>query len=137
MIRITKALKKENLDREWDKMNIPHYGREIKWQENKFRYKAVENGEIVGMVSGKYESGVLYIGNLITTQSARGRGVGTMLVNKAEEFGKKHGAHLIWLVTGKKWSENTFYQKLGFEIQGQLPDFYYHTDFVIYTKPIK
>jgi ribosomal protein S18 acetylase RimI-like enzyme len=137
MIEIAKALKKENLDIEWERVNIPHYGKEIHWTDKKFRFKAVEDGELVGTVCGKFESGVVYIAALITKEGARGKGVGTMLIQKAEEFGKKHGAHKTWLVTGKNWPANTFYKKLGFEQIGSLPDFYFHTDFVIYARPIK
>lgn len=56
---------------------------------------------------------------------------------KVEEFGKKLGAHKIWLITGKNWSENAFYKKLGFKLIGNLSDFYFHKNFVIYTRPIK
>lgn len=137
MVKIIKALKKENLDEEWNRLNISHYGKEVMWTDRKFRFKAVEDGELLGTVSGKFESGVVYIAALITKESARGKGVGTMLLQKAEEFGKKLGAHKTWLVTGKSWRANTFYKKLGFENIGSLPDFYFHTDFVIYARPIK
>jgi len=137
VIKITKATDREDLQKEWNKMNLAHYGKDIKWTEKKFRFKAVENGEIVGTVSGKYESGVVYISSLITHEDYRGQGIGTMLVQKVQEFGKKNGAHLMWLNTGKEWSENSFYQKLGFKLIADLPDFYFHTDFVIYTREIK
>lgn len=137
MIIISKATNKEALDEEWHLLDNTHYGKRIEWIEKKFRFKAVENGKLVGTIDGKYESGVVFIGALITAKSVRGRGIGTMLIKKAEKFGKKFGAHKTWLVTGKNWSENTFYKKLGFELIGNLPDFYFHKDFVIYTRPIK
>ena len=52
----------------------------------------------------------------------------------AEEFGKKLGAHKIWLITGKDWSENNFYQKLGFKKGGILPKHNFKKDYVIYSK---
>jgi ribosomal protein S18 acetylase RimI-like enzyme len=110
---------------------------EVVWKEKHYRFKAVENGKIVGTIEGKCESGIVYISALITAKDSRGKGVGTMLIKKAEEFGRKMGAHRTWLVTGKDWSENAFYKKLGFELIGNLPDFYFHTDFVIYTRLIK
>ena len=96
-----------------------------------------KEGKTVGLVSGKLEAGVVYIGMIVTVESARGKGVGRMLVGKTEQFGKRHGAHKMWLITGKDWPENVFYLKTGFKIEGVLPDHHYHTDFVIYTKPIK
>jgi len=137
MIKISKASDKEALNKEWHLLDIPHYGKRIDWFEKKYRFKAVENGKLIGTIEGKYEPGVVFISALITAARARGKGVGTMLIKKAEAFGEKFGAHRTWLVTGKDWSENAFYKKLGFKIIGYLPDFYLHKDFVIYTRPIK
>ncbi|MFH0749501.1 MAG: GNAT family N-acetyltransferase [Candidatus Gottesmanbacteria bacterium] len=137
MITITKATEKDVLLEEWHQVDKPHYGKSVEWNEKKFRFKATEDGTLIGTVGGKHESGVIYIDALMTAKNARGRGVGTKLIEKAEKFGKKLGAHRTWLVTGKDWSENTFYKKLGFELIGNLPDFYFHKDFVIYTRRIK
>lgn len=137
MIKISRATNKEALYEEWRLLDKIHYGKTIEWKEKKFRFKAVENGKLIGSIDGKYESSIVYIGALIVVESERGRGIGTMLIKKAEEFGKKFGAHRTWLVTGKDWAENTFYLKLGFKLIGNLPDLYFHKDFVIYTRPIK
>ena len=137
MIKISKAAKKDALIEEWHIVDNAHYGKRIEWNEKKFRFKAVENGKLIGTIDGKHESGVVYIGTLIVVEKARGRGVGTMLIKKAEEFGKKFGAHRIWLITGNDWLENIFYKKLGFKLIGNLPDFHFHKDFVIYTRQIK
>lgn len=140
MIKIKRTSSKNTKkwsEKEWHKVDIAHYGRQVDWNEQKFRFKAEENGEILGLISGKHESGVIYIGTVITKDSARGKGVGTMLMKKAEEFGKKYNAYTMWLITGKKWSENSFYKKMGFKQIGTLPDFHFHEDFVIYIKTIK
>lgn len=136
MIKILKALKKDSLEAEWRHMDISHYGRKIHWCEKKFRFKAVEKGKLVGYIDGEYQPGIVYVETLITVEKARGKGIGTKLINKAEGFGKKYGAHKVWLITGEDWSENKFYQKLGFRLIGNLPDFYFHKDFVIYEKLI-
>ncbi len=137
MIKISKATKKEALIDEWHLLDNLHYGKRVDWKEKKFRFKAVEDGKLIGTIGGKHESGVIYIGALITAKSVRGRGIGTTLILKAEEFGRELGAHRTWLVTGKEWSENIFYKKLGFKLIGNLPDFFFHKDFVIYTRLIK
>lgn len=137
MIKISKATSKDSLLHEWYRVNVPHYGKSIEWNEKKFRFKAVNDGKLVGTIDGKYESGVIYIGSLITAESDRGKGIGTLLIKKAEEFGRKLGAHRTWLITGKDWAENAFYKKLGFEQIGNLPDFHFHKDFVVYTRLIK
>ena len=140
MIKISKASKKDifgwNMD-EWHRVDVAHYGADAVWNEIKFKFKATEDGKLLGYILGRHEAGVIYIESIITSEAAREKGIGTLLINKAVEFGKKLGAHKIWLITGKNWSENAFYQKLGFQKAGDLPDFHYHTDFVIYTKAIK
>lgn len=123
--------------KEWHKLDKPHYGHHVEWNEKKFRFVAEENGKIVGVITGKHESGMLYISSIITGEKARGKGIGTMLINKAEKFGRKIGAHAMWLMTGSDWSENLFYKKLGFKLTARLPNFHFHKDFVIYTRPIK
>jgi ribosomal protein S18 acetylase RimI-like enzyme len=137
MIKISKATNKDSLDKEWELIDLSHYGKKIKWNEKKFSFKATENKKTIGLISGKYSSGVVYVSTIITAESARGKGVGTILVNKVEEFGKKFDAHKIWLITGKEWSENIFYKKVGFKKIGEISDFYYHKDFVVYSKSIK
>lgn len=137
MIDISKATKKETLPGEWHSCDLVHYGKKIEWQEKEFRFKALRDQEIIGTIDGRFESGVIFISSLIVAASARGQGVGTNLVKKAEEFGKKLGAHRTWLVTGVDWAENSFYQKLGFEKIASLPDLYFHHDFVIYSRLIK
>lgn len=137
MVKIYKANKSDNLEAEWDRLNIAHYGKEIHWQEKKYRFKAVEDDELVGTIEGKLEGDILYIAALMIKENTRGKGIGTSLIKQAEAFGKKHGARKTWLLTGKGWPANTFYTKLGFEVSGYLPDFFFQTDFVIYTREIK
>ena len=137
MIKISKATKKEALNKDWQIFTRLHYGPDAVWQEKPFRFKAVEDGRLLGTIEGRYEPGVLYIAALMVKESARGQGIGTMLIKRAEEFGKKLGAHRSLLFAGKDWSNRAFYDKLGFKIIGTLPDFYFHKDFVIYTRPIK
>ena len=137
MIKISKATSKEALNEDWQTFTHLHYGPETKWVEKNYRFKAVEDGKIIGTIEGKYEPGVIYIAALMVTDDARGKGIGTMLINKAEEFGKKLGAHRTWLSTGVDWSNRAFYEKLKFKVIANLPDFYFHKNFVIYTRPIK
>ena len=61
MIKISKAAKKESLIDEWHLVDMPHYGKRVEWNQKRFRFKAVENGKLVGTIDGKYESGVIFI----------------------------------------------------------------------------
>lgn len=140
MIKISKATKESTTewsDKEWHKVNFSHYGKGVEWGNEEFRFQATEDEKLVGLISGKVESGVVYINQVIVAEDAREKGIGTMLINKVEKFGKENGAHKIWLITGENWSEVEFYKKLGFKIEATLPDHHFHEDFVAFSKSIK
>jgi GNAT superfamily N-acetyltransferase len=140
MIKIARASWKNTKDwslAAWHKADASHYGHPVEYNDKDFRFKATEEGKIVGLIYGSYISGMIYIEGVITDEKERGKGIGKMLIEKVEEFGRKLGAHKTWLMTGEKWPENAFYQKLGFEQIARLPDFNHHQDFVIYTREIK
>lgn len=60
-----------------------------------------------------------------------------MLVKRIEKFGKKFGDHKIWLITGKHYAENEFFEKLGFIKEALIPDLFFNRDFIVYTKGIE
>lgn len=122
---------------EWHGVDMEHYGKPVDWNEKEFVFKAEENGKIVGTITGKQESGILYIGGLIVAKSERGKGVGKKLLEKAEEFGKKEGAHKANLSTGKNWDATKFYEALGYKQVAILLNHHFHKDFVIYEKLLK
>ncbi len=137
MFKISKASHKETdpfNEVTWHAEDIAHYGHPVEWQEKDFRFKAEESGKIIGTISGKHESGVLYIGAIIVDETARNKGVGRALIARVEQFGKKLGAHKIWLTTGKDWKAGKFYEKIGFGKTADLANHHFHHDFVIYTK---
>lgn len=140
MITISKStraeIKKFN-DYEWIDADIKYYGKAEHWVTKNFVFKAEENGVIVGNIYGKFASGVLYIDDLMVAKEKRGLGIGKMLMEKAEEFGRSLGGHRVWLITGKTWDVRGFYESLGYEKTGDLADHFKHTDFVIYEKLLK
>ena len=127
---------KEFSIREWHGVNEEHYGRDVEWNFKEFVFKAMENGTVVGMISGKHESGVLYTEDIIVGKEKRHTGIGKALMKAAEEFGKSQGAHKAYLLTGKTWKATKFYESLRYEQCGDLPDHHFHTDFVAYSKKL-
>lgn len=127
---------KEFSIREWHDVDMEHYGRTVEWNLKEFVFKATENGTVVGMISGKHESGVLYIEDIIVGKEKRHTGIGKALMKAAQEFGKSQGAHKAYLLTGKTWGAAKFYESLGYEKCGDLPDHHFHTDFVAYSKKL-
>jgi ribosomal protein S18 acetylase RimI-like enzyme len=140
MITIEKSSKTEIKPfnaKEWVATNVKHYGKPDNWIEEEFVFKAVEDGEIVGTIYGEFAAGVLYIDDIVVAKDKRGSGIGRMLMEKAEEFGRTLKAHKSYLITWEDGAVTGFYEKLGYKKTGDFVNHYYHTDFVIYEKFFK
>lgn len=137
MVNIQKATREEvgpfNI-KEWHNVDIEHYGKPVEWDEEKFIYKAVENGNIVGTVAGSHESGVVYVDGLLVAKNKKRMGIGRELMGVVEEFGKLHKAHKIHLITGKDWDSEKFYTAIGFSKIAVLPKHHFRRDFIVYEK---
>lgn len=119
----SKALEKFS-EHEWAQADLEHYGKPIPrsvWKEKKLILKAVIGREIVGVLAGKLEAGVFYIGNLLVSHKHRGKGIGKQLIQKAEEWAQRNKAHKIHLVTGEGWDAVRFYESLGYRVRARLP----------------
>ena len=137
MIKIVISNEKEVNDfgaKSWKALDKEHFGREFNWEEKEYFYKAVDSGKMIGMICGKYESNSLWIDNLIVDLSRRGGGIGSMLLNKALEFGKSNNAKSAWLITGKGWDSVKFWQVNNFKIIGVLKKYRASRDFVILSR---
>jgi ribosomal protein S18 acetylase RimI-like enzyme len=137
MITISKSTKDEIKafnTKEWVATDIRYYGKGRHWIEKDFVFKAVEDGEIVGTIYGKFAAGVLYIDDLIVTKDKRNLGIGRKLMEKAEAFGLQLKAHKSYLITGKDWNIRGFYERLGYKKTGDFVNHYNNSDFVIYEK---
>ncbi len=138
-IKITEATNQETepfeID-EWPYADMEHYGKKVKYNNKKFIFKAEIDNKVVGCIKGKIESGVLNIDYLIVAHDKKGLGIGKELTSKAEDFGKKEGAHKVHLYTGKGWEAEKFYQKLGYRQLVVIPNHNFNMDFVIYEKEI-
>ena len=63
--------------------------------------------------------GSFYIALVITPDGARGRGLGTDLMAQAEAEARRQGCREMWLDTFA-FQARPFYERLGFEVFGQL-----------------
>lgn len=74
--------------------------------------KAVKEGSTVGAVRVKVEEDTCYIGRLVVHPDFQNQGVGTILMNQAEE---RFPASRYFLFTGHKSEKNLYlYDKLGY-----------------------
>ena len=63
------------------------------------------------------------IAKLMTCPSHRRRGVAASLMRAAEELAVKRGRMLLVLDTATDGGASTFYERLGFNLAGEIPDY--------------
>ncbi len=78
--------------------------------------------EIVGGVIGATYWDWLYINLMWVREDLRGLGYGSQLLELAEEKGRERGAKNAYLDTFS-FQAPAFYEKHGYEVFGELPDF--------------
>ena len=74
-------------------------------------------GKIVAAISGYDNFGKVEIGGLWVQEVFRHQGYGEALVQKALEWGQKHGCTFCTVFTLKEWPAYTFYRKQGFQVE--------------------
>jgi GNAT superfamily N-acetyltransferase len=79
-------------------------------------------GEIVGGVIGATHWDWLYINLMWVREDLRNRGYGQQLLVKAEDEARRRGARHAYLDTFS-FQAPGFYQKNGYQVFGELPDF--------------
>jgi GNAT superfamily N-acetyltransferase len=63
------------------------------------------------------------IAKLMTCFSHRGRGVAALLMQAAEDLAVKRGRTLLVLDTATDGGASTLYERLGFTLAGEIPDY--------------
>jgi len=76
---------------------------------------------LVGVLDGYLLFDWLTISRLWVAPANRGQDVGTRLMNDAEAWAAKNGASGLTLAT-YEYQARAFYEKLGFEVFGTLPN---------------
>ena len=86
-------------------------------------------GNVVGTILLRHAIDVYVIEFLAVRKGLRGEGVGTELVNHAEQVAKSKGAKGLRVDTASEFKHNiSFYQKLGFEVGGFVKNYYERSD---------
>lgn len=78
-------------------------------------------GAVIGGLWAATGYGWLYTQLLAVPESLRGQGVGTRLMQQAEEEAARRGCHHAWVDT--QFGARPFYERLGYVVFGELPDY--------------
>ena len=81
-----------------------------------------ENGEILGGLHGRVFYQWLYVDLLSVPEQARGQGMGSKLMQMAEDLAREKECIGIWLDTFD-FQAPEFYRKLGYSELGQIADY--------------
>ncbi len=92
--------------------------------EDSLFLKAVDNGINLGILMGFYDwyndGPMLYIVEVLVFKGLQGKGIGTALMEKAEECAKAFGANSIALHTLKDAQHEGFYGKLNYTTRDNI-----------------
>ncbi len=121
----------------WPYADKKHYGEnQPNFYKDTFTLIAKENNEIVGYISVIIDTGVAQIEPLMVKTDLQGKGIGTKLLQSAEEKAKGIGTHKMWLETGSDWLAKGFYEKHGYTLRTILPNHTGGREFVLMDKMI-
>lgn len=121
----------------WPLADLEHYkDQQPNFYKNEFTLIAKDNDQIVGYISVIIDTGVAQIEPLMVKTELKGQGIGTKLLESAEEKAKELGVRKIWLETGSDWLAKNFYEKHGYKIRTFLPNHTGGHEFVLMDKMI-
>ena len=118
----------------WHQANEDYFGKQIDWSSTTKIIEAYDKNELVGAIEMKIQVGVMYIFEVAVSPSHHRKGLGTMLMKKAEDIAKEMKLHKIYLETGKTWGTSTFYKRLGYKQTGIFPKHFGGHDYLQYSK---
>ena len=99
--------------------NNAHVGKDGHTPLNIVEYD--DDGNIIAGILGGTYWGWMYVDILWVREDHRRRGIGSRLLAEAEGEAARRGCHHVHLDT-MSWQAPEFYQKLGYETVGILPD---------------
>ena len=79
------------------------------------------SGVVIGGLWGATAYGWLYTQMLTVPDKLRGQGLGTQLMQQAEDEARRRGCRQAWVDT--QFGARPFYEKLGYTVFGELPDY--------------
>ncbi len=80
------------------------------------------DGKIIGGLWGRMLRGWLFVELLVLPEHARGQGLGSELMSRAEAMVREQAGRGVWLDTFS-FQARPFYEKLGYEVFAEIPDY--------------
>lgn len=103
----------ELIDTEFNKYAIKN---DVMCDYKPFSFVAEDNGEIIGIITGKSYYKEVHVGDLIVLEQCRNNHIGTKLIQTVENYFKDKGFENMNLTT-YAFQAPEFYKKCGFEVE--------------------
>jgi len=121
----------------WPKSDREHYGTaEIDFTSKNYYLTAKHNEKLLGFIHVQIDAGVMSIEDLLVCYDHHRKGIGTKLLIAVDKLAMKKNCHVIELITGKDWNARKLYEKNGYTLLCNLPDYYVRKDFILMVKRI-
>lgn len=92
--------------------------------------------EIKGGINGVLIFGFIHIDQLWLSPNYRGKGIGTELMKRAEQFGKQNDCFYATVNT-MDWEALDFYKRLGYDVEFERRGYLKDSIFYFLRKPLK
>ena len=90
-------------------------------ENGKLAFALIENGKIIGGITGKMNFNRCHVSGLGIESASRSGGYGALLMEKIEDAATQRGA-TIMTVSTQDFQARDFYERLGYTVFGELED---------------
>jgi GNAT superfamily N-acetyltransferase len=138
-IRIVKVSPKNKKIKLFAKREWKAFNKEVgySYKEDKYKFAAFEGRTLVGFASLEITGGVMYLAQLLVSKTIRGRGVGRLLIERAERFAREKRCHRIYLKTSERHIDALrLYKREGYRKIAELKNHTFHLTWYLLAKEL-
>jgi ribosomal protein S18 acetylase RimI-like enzyme len=121
-----RAHEREALSTEWNFRVI--------WHEQRHELAATSEGEILGVLGLRIAASLAHVESLIVASDFRRRGIGRLLVARAEVLGNYYNCHKVTLEVPYALPANSFFTACGYKLEAVLPQHTWKLDVAVMRK---